>query len=103
MRTTNPSADWVPLREAAEREGVNQVTIRRMIDRGEVQGKRFGDRLIRVNMASLEKAGRPMDARDLPEYIRRLVAEAPELTPAQRELIASILRGGHAKDGGGST
>lgn len=51
---------WLTMAQAAEMLQVDAVTIRRMITRGEVDARRFGPRLIRVNPASLIAAGRPL-------------------------------------------
>lgn len=44
--------------------------------------------------AAEQNARRELAAAKLAEYIRRTVAEAPELTPEQRERLAVLLRGG---------
>jgi excisionase family DNA binding protein len=44
----------VPIREAAPRYHVNQATLRRMIARGEITGYRFGQRMVRVDLAELD-------------------------------------------------
>lgn len=54
------SADWVPIAHAAAARAVSIKTIRRMIARGEIEARRFGPRLIRVSLASLEQAGQPI-------------------------------------------
>ena len=46
----------VTIAEAARIAGVSTDTIRRMIARNEIEAKRFGPRLIRVNLASIENA-----------------------------------------------
>lgn len=51
---------WLTLEQAAELLQVSVDTIRRMITRGEVDARRFGPRLIRVNPESLIAAGRPL-------------------------------------------
>ncbi|WP_426515102.1 excisionase family DNA-binding protein [Diaminobutyricibacter sp. McL0618] len=48
------------VKEAAERIGVDPHTIRNWISQGMLEGARFGPRLIRVDPASLEKFGRPL-------------------------------------------
>lgn len=50
----------VSVDRAAAIKGVSTKTIRRMIARGEIEARRFGPRLIRVNLASLEQAGQPI-------------------------------------------
>ncbi|WP_168429353.1 excisionase family DNA-binding protein [Microbacterium sp. K24] len=46
--------------DASEQFKLSKDTIRRMITRGEIEAKRFGPRLIRVNLTSIESAGRPL-------------------------------------------
>lgn len=53
-------AAYVTIADAAKVIAVDPKSIRRMIARGEVEARRFGPRLIRVSLASLEKAGRPL-------------------------------------------
>lgn len=62
MSTTTPS-EWGSLQEAADHCEVSTKTIRRMISRGEIEAVRFGPRLIRVNLARLDEAGRPLQVR----------------------------------------
>ncbi|MCU1414053.1 MAG: Helix-turn-helix protein [Microbacteriaceae bacterium] len=54
------TADWIPIPRCAEELSVSSKTVRRMITRGEIEARRFGPRLIRVNLASLERAGQPL-------------------------------------------
>lgn len=54
------SATWGSLADAANYYGVSIKTIRRRITDGSIEAKRFGPRLIRVNLASLDEAGRPL-------------------------------------------
>lgn len=51
---------WGSVTDAALYMGVSPRTIRRMISRGEIVAKRFGPRLIRVDMARLAESGRPL-------------------------------------------
>jgi excisionase family DNA binding protein len=53
-------SDWITIADAAERLRMNHKTVRRMITRGEIEAKRFGPRLIRINPASLETFGSPL-------------------------------------------
>jgi excisionase family DNA binding protein len=55
---------WVTIPEAAEYIGVSTKTIRRWITRGTIEARRFGPRLIRVNLASLDSSGRPLEGED---------------------------------------
>lgn len=45
---------------AADRLGVSQDTVRRMIDRGELTGYRLGKRLIRIDLDELEASIKPI-------------------------------------------
>ena len=51
---------WGTLQEAADEYKVSPKTIRRMITRGQIEAQRFGPRLIRVNLTSLDQAGRSL-------------------------------------------
>jgi len=46
------------------------------------------------NSPDVEHAARTLAAEKLAEYVKRTVAAAPPLTPAQRDRIAALLRGG---------
>lgn len=63
MSTTGLSAqvsEWDTIAAAAKRFKLSPETIRRMISRGEIEARRFGPRLIRVNLASIESAATPL-------------------------------------------
>ncbi|KTS09910.1 hypothetical protein RSA3_12280 [Microbacterium testaceum] len=51
---------WVPIETAAQHYSVSPDTIRRMITRGEIEGRRFGPRLIRVQIPAILTAARPL-------------------------------------------
>ncbi|NLP85430.1 helix-turn-helix domain-containing protein [Microbacterium sp. CFH 90308] len=51
---------WVPIPEAAEHYSLSDDTIRRMISRGEIEARRFGPRLIRVNLESILAGAKPL-------------------------------------------
>lgn len=51
---------WGTLTDAAEALGVSTKTIRRRIADGSINARKFGPRLIRVEMSSLEDFGRPL-------------------------------------------
>jgi len=55
-----PDSQWVTIALAAEFFAVSEKTIRRRISDGSIEARRFGPRLIRVNLTSLESAGRPL-------------------------------------------
>ena len=63
MSTIVDAPQWGSIRDAADRKKVSTYTIRRMISRGEIEAVRFGPRLIRVNLASLDQAGRSLQWR----------------------------------------
>lgn len=48
---------WVPIQGAAETYDVSTKTIRRWIAAGHLEARRFGPRLIRVRLSSMETAG----------------------------------------------
>lgn len=50
----------VSIARAAESIGVSQKTIRRAISRGEIQARRLGARMIRIDADSLAAWGRPI-------------------------------------------
>lgn len=58
-----PASAWATLQQAAEHYQVSERTIRRMIARGDIEARRIGGRLIRVNLNST-----PASARPLPQY-----------------------------------
>lgn len=60
MPSSAPVPSWGTLDDASEQFKLSKDTIRRMITRGEIEAKRFGPRLIRVNLTSVEAAGRPL-------------------------------------------
>ncbi|MEV8171069.1 helix-turn-helix domain-containing protein [Microbacterium sp. NPDC077486] len=60
MPTDALAPRWGTIDDGAHEFKVSPDTIRRMITRGEIEAKRFGPRLIRVNLASIEAAGRPL-------------------------------------------
>ncbi len=51
---------WGTIQDAADLYKVSTKTIRRYITQGLIQAERFGPRLIRVNLTSLEAVGRPL-------------------------------------------
>lgn len=61
--TSEPlAAEWGTIQEAAYRRFVSVQTMRRYIRLGLVEAERLGPRLIRVNLTSLNTAGRPLDS-----------------------------------------
>jgi excisionase family DNA binding protein len=56
-----PTRRWLTLAEAAERIGVTDRTIRNMIRRGEITGRRIGStRMIRIDAHELDALLRPI-------------------------------------------
>lgn len=55
--------DWGTVQEAAAILGVSTKTIRRRITDGGIAAKRFGPRLIRVYLPSIEQSGRSLQYR----------------------------------------
>lgn len=56
---------WMTIAQAAESQNVSTKTIRRWISSGLVYAERIGPRLIRVDAASLDSAGTPV------QYVER--------------------------------
>jgi excisionase family DNA binding protein len=56
--------EWGTVKEAADRKKVSTKTIRRYITAGIIEAERFGPRLIRVNLTSLDTVGRSLQYRD---------------------------------------
>lgn len=52
---------WGTMEDAALYLGVSSKTIRRRIADGSIRAKKFGPRLVRVDMHSLEQSGRAMN------------------------------------------
>ncbi|WP_018599658.1 hypothetical protein [Mycobacterium sp. 155] len=50
--------------------------------------------------ADLDEARRAMAEAQIEQYVRRVVAEAPPLTDAQRERLADLFRAGRSGGGG---
>lgn len=57
MSSATRAAEWGTIQAAAVKYKVSTKTIRRMITRGQIDAQRFGPRLIRVNLTSLDQAG----------------------------------------------
>jgi len=52
--------EWGTMEEAARILEVSLKTVRRRIADGTIKASRFGPRLVRVDMRSLDDAGRPL-------------------------------------------
>lgn len=60
---TNDAAskpDWASIQTVAQYLAVSDDTIRRMIARGDIPARRFGPRLIRIDMNLLDAASEPV-------------------------------------------
>lgn len=55
-----PESPWGSIEEAARYLGVSNRTIRRRITDGTIKAQKFGPRLIRVDMTSIDENGRPL-------------------------------------------
>jgi excisionase family DNA binding protein len=101
--TTNLASPrrWASLTLGAEHIGVSDKTMRRMIASGQITGYRVGPRLVRVDLNELDalladQTKDDLKAERLAEHVKRVVDAAPPLSPAQRDKIAALLRGGAA-------
>lgn len=60
-RSVNPTPRrWASVHEGATHAKVHARTITRMIERGELTGYRFGGKLLRIDLAELDAAMRPI-------------------------------------------
>ncbi|MFJ4255175.1 helix-turn-helix domain-containing protein [Microbacterium sp. NPDC090003] len=91
MPTATSTTPWGTVNEAASQLRVDPRTIRRQIAAGRIRAVHLGPKVIRVDMSSLEPDTDPIAA-----HVAAIVADAPPLTPEQRDKIAAILRGGTA-------
>lgn len=98
--TTIPAQRLCTVAEAARYLRLTPTTIRRRVASGDLHAYRLGSRVIRVDLNELESlldVGAPTSASAgdrLAEHVARVVAQAPPLSPAQRDRIAALLRGG---------
>lgn len=60
MKETPTRNAWGSIQQAAQSRQVSEKTIRRYIAAGLIEAERFGPRLIRVNLDSLDSIGRPL-------------------------------------------
>ncbi|HEY5224963.1 MAG TPA: helix-turn-helix domain-containing protein [Microbacteriaceae bacterium] len=51
---------WGTIADAAQYYSVSTRTIRRMIAAGDLEARRVGKKLVRINLAALAEAGRPL-------------------------------------------
>lgn len=109
MSTDQTIDEYLTVAEAAIRVKLSETTIRRHIRIGALETRRFGARSIRIRASELERLadrndappaatthpglpGAPLPA-DLAEHVRRLVDNAPPLTPAQISRLSALLGG----------
>jgi hypothetical protein len=85
---------WGTIEQAMQEAVVSRRTISRLLANGSIYGEQMSNRRIRVDLNTV--TGRPLQSPvpPLEDHIRRLVEQAPPLTPEQRDKIASILRVG---------
>jgi len=57
---TSSSLAWVSIEAAAAHFDLSISTVRRMVARGEIEARRFGPRLIRVNLESIVEYASPL-------------------------------------------
>ena len=109
MFTDQTADEYLTVAEAAARVKLSETTIRRHIRIGVLQTRRFGARSIRIRASELERLadqnqapateiahpglpGAPLPT-DFAEHVRRLVNNAPPLTPAQLSRLSALLGG----------
>lgn len=56
-------SNWGTVQDAADRKKVSRKTIRRWISEGRIDAERVGPRLIRVDLDSVDRLGRPLQFR----------------------------------------
>lgn len=79
LTTSHRPAGWCSLTEAATTLGVHKDTVRRMIDRGDVYAERVGPRLIRVDLASIQREPLgPPHGLDFEAMRERALAQLPD-------------------------
>jgi excisionase family DNA binding protein len=62
-----PATGWATIQEAAARFQCSTKTIRRWIEQERIDAKRFGPRLIRVSVSSLDSLGAGLGAAGVPD------------------------------------
>jgi excisionase family DNA binding protein len=89
----------ISLPEATRRYGVHRDTILKRIADGTLNAYKVGPKLIRIDLVEADrvllrplKPGPKDAATKIEDYVRRVVAAAPPLTPAQADRIAALLR-----------
>lgn len=86
---------YAKVSEAAKHIRCSERTILQMIADGRLSGYRSGKRLVRVDLDELDAVIQPSsDA--IAAHIEKIIENSPPLSPAQRDRIATILRGGAA-------
>ena len=96
-RQESPCRQWVDTKTVAKHLGITERTVSTMHRAGRIPGNRNGSRLVRFELAEVDAAMQrneapPRHEDDFMAEVRRIVDLAPKLTPAQRDLIATILR-----------
>lgn len=88
------------VKDGAKHINVHPKTLRRYIAEGLITGYRVGPRNLRVDLDELDKFARPVrraenaepQPTELERRIAKAVAEAPPLTPEQRDRLALLFR-----------
>lgn len=84
-------SDLIGPNEAASILRVNRITIRRMIERGQLTGYRVTPGLCKVSEAEVRAQIEVTTPTSLDAYVRRIVDAAPALTPEQLEKLRALL------------
>jgi len=96
------ATNFITKQAAAERASCSVKTIQRLIAAGTLPAYKVGARGVRIDVDELDAALRQHPhscnaaGSRLAEHVAAVVAQAPALTPAQRDRIAALLRGGAA-------
>ncbi|WP_367325349.1 helix-turn-helix domain-containing protein [Streptomyces sp. HUAS ZL42] len=84
-------SDLIGPNDAATILSVSRITIRRMIERGELIGYRVTSGLTKVSEAEVRAHVTVANPSSLDVYVRRIVDAAPALTPEQLERLRALL------------
>lgn len=90
------SCHRVGISEASRLTGITPRTIRNHIKNNRLPAVRVGPKILKVDVRDVEALIQPVgaEADTLESRVKALVAQAPPLTDAQRDRIASLFRGG---------
>ena len=92
----------ISIREVCDHYGLSDKTIRRKIKTGDLTAYRVGPRLLKLDAEQVQAAllRRPANANDIASAVDKVLAGWPELTDAQLDRVAALLRAGSR--GGGN-